>query len=101
MNIAIIVFTLILAVMVVPSVVSNGRPECHDTPITRVPSPDGSLVVHLYHRNCTEVSYTAAMMRTPVVEVRHSGYGYIDNQGRMAIRPQYDAPANLWKALPG
>ena len=29
--------------------------------IKRVPSPDGSLVVHLYYRDCTPASYTAAI----------------------------------------
>ena len=37
---------------------------CRNTIIKRVASPDGSLVVHLYHRDCTSISYTAAMMRT-------------------------------------
>jgi hypothetical protein len=37
---------------------------CHDTIIKRVASPDGSLVVQLYYRDCTSVSYTVAMMRT-------------------------------------
>ncbi|HWT00167.1 MAG TPA: WG repeat-containing protein [Pyrinomonadaceae bacterium] len=39
--------------------------QCRNTPVKRVPSPDGSLAVELYHRECTSITYTAAMMRTP------------------------------------
>ena len=46
---------------------------CRDTLIKRVASPDGSLVVHLYYRDCTSISYTAAMMRTRPTLFRPDG----------------------------
>jgi len=44
---------------------ASASAQCRDTPIKRVPSPDGALAVELYHRECTSITYTAAEMRTP------------------------------------
>jgi hypothetical protein len=63
---AIIILALFLATVSAGASTSayQSHAGCHNAAIKRVASPDGSLVVHLYYRDCTSISYTAAMMRT-------------------------------------
>lgn len=48
----------------VPRTTYAVRPQCRDTFIKRVESPDGQLAVYLYHKECTSVTYTCASLRT-------------------------------------
>src|SRR5687768_2365571 len=59
-----LIFCLALSAGGLPDASYAGPPSCKDTFIRRVESPDGTLAVYLYHRDCTSATYTYAELRT-------------------------------------
>ncbi|HEV2835804.1 MAG TPA: WG repeat-containing protein [Pyrinomonadaceae bacterium] len=58
-----VILCLILSALGSPGT-SRAEADCHDTFIKRVESPDGTVAVYLYHRDCTSANYTYAELRT-------------------------------------
>lgn len=59
-----LILGLALAAGVLFTEASAAHPQCRDTFIKRVASPDGKLAVYLYYRDCTSANYTWAQVRT-------------------------------------
>ena len=81
-----------------PGTTHAGPPDCSDTFIRRVESPDGTLAVFLYHRDCRSANYTyAELNRLPEgVEVCQ----LVTLRGRVKIEAVWKSPQHIHISSP-
>lgn len=79
------------------------RQDCRNTLIRRVKSPDGTLVVYLYHRDCTSVVYTSAELRTQPTSTLPEGdevCQLVTLRGRLQIEAVWKDPKHIFISSP-
>ena len=79
------------------------RPDCRDTFIRRVESPDGTLAVYLYHRDCTSAIYTYAELRTQPTSTLPEGdevCQLVTLRGRLKIEAVWKDPKHILISSP-